>query len=61
MPHSCAALETQGRRFVEHDGHFSNVLCRAEACTIVSAASPTSQTLKNVRQQNFTAKVPSFV
>jgi len=61
MPHSCAALETQERRFTEHGGHFSHVLCRAEACTTVCAASPTIQTPQDVPQQNFTVKVPSFL
>ncbi len=44
MPHLCVALGTQGRRFTEHDGHFSNILCRAVACTIVYAVSPTTPT-----------------
>ncbi len=46
MPHSCAALATQERRFTELGGHFSNFWCRAEACTIVCAVSPTTQRRK---------------
>lgn len=43
MPLSCVALAAQERHFTENCGYFSNILCRAEACTIICAASPMIQ------------------